>query len=91
MRTLLLPFTPRYIALTIAAAGTATLAALIYRDPDLSRYLAAPLAVFVFFVLLGLRDLPYCRAYSLSSGSHPPGDAAIFFRKRQRRRPLSAR
>ncbi len=57
MKILLLPFTPRYIVLTIAIAGIAVLAALIYRDPGLSRYLAAPLAVFAFFVLAGLRDL----------------------------------
>ena len=57
MRTLLLPFTRRYIVLTIAFVGTATLAALIYRDPDLSRYLAVPLGVFGFLTLVGLRDL----------------------------------
>ena len=57
MRTLLLPFTPRYIVLTIAFVGTAALAALIYRDPYLSRYLAVPLGVFGFLTLVGLHDL----------------------------------
>ncbi len=57
MRTLLLPFTLRYIVLTIALSGTAALAALVYRDPGLSRYLAVPLAIFGFLALVGLRDL----------------------------------
>ncbi len=57
MRTLLLPFTPRYIVLTLALVCTAALVVLIYRDPDLSRYLAAPLAVFIFLTLVGLHDL----------------------------------
>jgi glutamate synthase domain-containing protein 2 len=57
MRLLLLPFTPRYIVFTIALAGTAVLAALIYEDQELARYLGIPLAVFGTFALLGLRDL----------------------------------
>ncbi len=57
MRTLLLPFTARYIVFSIAVGGTAALAALIYARPDLGNYLAIPLAVFVFFALTGVRDL----------------------------------
>ncbi|MGO9546392.1 MAG: FMN-binding glutamate synthase family protein [Rhodomicrobium sp.] len=57
MKTLLLPFSPRYIVLTIAFAGMAAFAALVYRDPDISRYFVLPLAIFGFFSLLGLRDL----------------------------------
>ncbi|MGO9485152.1 MAG: FMN-binding glutamate synthase family protein [Rhodomicrobium sp.] len=61
MRIFLLPFTPRYIVLTIAIAGTAALVALVYRFPDLGGYLAVPLAVFVFLMLVGLRDLVQTR------------------------------
>ncbi len=56
MSKIFLPFAPRYILLTIALAGTAGCAALIYRDQGLSQYVAAPLAFFGFFALLGLRD-----------------------------------
>ena len=51
MRLLFLPFTPRYITLTLAVLGTAALAALIYRDPDLGRYIHALLAVFALLVV----------------------------------------
>ncbi len=57
MRMLLLPFTRRYIVLTTALGGTAMLAALVYWDPGLGRYLAAPLAIFGFLALVGLLDL----------------------------------
>jgi glutamate synthase domain-containing protein 2 len=57
MSKLLLPFTPRYILLTIALSGTAALGVLTYESPGLIRYLALPLAILGFFSLLGLRDL----------------------------------
>ena len=57
MRLLVLPFTRRYITLTIAVLGTVALAALVYWDPDLARYLDAILAVFIFLVVVGLYDL----------------------------------
>ncbi len=57
MRMLLLPFTPRYIVLTLVLGGTAALAALVYWDPGLSRYFAVPLVLFGFLALVGLRDL----------------------------------
>jgi glutamate synthase domain-containing protein 2 len=57
MRMLLLPFTPRYILLTIALGGTVALAAFVYREPDYGPYLAIPLAIFGFLALAGLRDL----------------------------------
>ena len=57
MRHLLLPFTPRYILLTLAVLGTAAFAALIWRYPEAALHLAVPLAVFGFFAALGVRDL----------------------------------
>src|SRR5262249_24858975 len=57
MSKLLLPFTPRYILLTIALSGTAALGALGSENPGLIRYIALPLALFGFFSLVGLRDI----------------------------------
>jgi glutamate synthase domain-containing protein 2 len=57
MRHLLLPFTPRYILLTIAAAGTLAFGVLAWRYPQSALHLAVPLGIFGFFFLLGLRDL----------------------------------
>ena len=56
MRHLLLPFTPRYIVLTLAIAGTA-FAALSGATHKLSVHLAFPLVLFGFFSLVGMRDL----------------------------------
>lgn len=62
MRMLILPFTPRYILLTLALLGTALFGALCYRDwPGWTVYFYAPLAFFGFFALLGLRDLMQSR------------------------------
>lgn len=57
MRYLLLPFTPRYILLSIALAGTATFAVLAWRYPQAAVHLSFPLAFFSFFAILGLHDL----------------------------------
>lgn len=57
MRNLLLPFTPRYTLLTLAALGTVLLAALIWRYPQISVHLAVPLGIFSLFTLLGVHDL----------------------------------
>jgi hypothetical protein len=57
MRYLLLPFTPRYILLTIALLGTLALAAIAALDPETLPALALPLAVFGALVLLGICDL----------------------------------
>jgi glutamate synthase domain-containing protein 2 len=57
MRFLLLPFSPRYILLTIALAGTAAFAALAWNDPATLPYVLLPLAFFGFFAVVGLRDL----------------------------------
>ena len=54
---LLLPFSPRYILLTLALLGTAGTALALHTWPEWLVYLLAPLAFFGFFALLGLRDL----------------------------------
>src|SRR5262245_39071031 len=61
MRYLLLPFTPRYIVLTIAIVVTLALAAIALVDPGTMPEIALPLAVFGAFVLLGMRDLVQTR------------------------------
>jgi glutamate synthase domain-containing protein 2 len=57
MSKLFLPFTPRFILLTIALSGAAALGALTYEHPGLTRYLALPLAILGVLSLVGLRDL----------------------------------
>lgn len=58
MHLFLLPFTPRYILLTIALAGTGVFGLLAYQQlPWPPVYLALPWIVFALFALLGLRDL----------------------------------
>jgi len=57
MRLLLLPFSPRYVLLTIALAGTGAIGVLVWQDPNSLPYLLLPLAFFGFFSALGLRDL----------------------------------
>jgi glutamate synthase domain-containing protein 2 len=58
MRWLILPFSPRFILLTIALAGTAACAAVAWQAPPATLPLIAmPLAFFGFFALVGLRDL----------------------------------
>ena len=57
MRHLLLPFTPRYLLLTLALAGTVALAGLVWRYPAAALYLGFPLGIFTVFAALGVRDL----------------------------------
>src|SRR5262245_63297544 len=57
MRHLLLPFTPRYLLLTLALAGTAALAGLVWRYPTTAVYLGAPLGILAACAALGVRDL----------------------------------
>src|SRR5262245_58755536 len=57
MRLLLLPFSPRYILLTVAFAGTAAFAAIVWREPSSLPYVFLPLAFFGCFAVLGVRDL----------------------------------
>jgi glutamate synthase domain-containing protein 2 len=56
MWLLLLPLKLRYMLLGIALLGFAAVIAEVLRDPILASLLAAPLAFFAFFSILGLRD-----------------------------------
>ena len=57
MRALLLPFSPRYVLLSIALAGTGAFGAAAWREPANLPYYLLPLAFFGAFTFLGLRDL----------------------------------
>ncbi len=57
MRYLLLPFTPRYILLTIALLGTLALAGVAALDPETLPVLSLPLAILGGLLLLGICDL----------------------------------
>jgi glutamate synthase domain-containing protein 2 len=56
MRTLLLPFTPRYLLLTLALAGTVLFGWLLWERPDRPVTFGVPLALFGAVAALGLRD-----------------------------------
>lgn len=56
MRLILLPFTPRYVLLSLAVVGTAVLAALAWQHPD-SLAAALGLIAFASVATLGVRDL----------------------------------
>jgi len=53
----MLPFSPRYILLTIALVGTVAFAAATARDPAGTPFYLLPLLFFGGFAFLGLRDL----------------------------------
>ncbi|WP_407156948.1 FMN-binding glutamate synthase family protein [Bradyrhizobium sp. STM 3557] len=57
METLLLPFSPRFIVLTICAVVTALLLILGIFDHKVFDFLLAPLLIFGGLTLLGIRDL----------------------------------
>jgi glutamate synthase domain-containing protein 2 len=57
METLLLPFSPRFIVLTICTIVTALLVAMCIVDPHLFDVAFAPLVIFGALTLLGVRDL----------------------------------
>jgi glutamate synthase domain-containing protein 2 len=57
MRVLLLPFSPRYVLLTIALAGTGAFVVLAWHNPETAQYLVLPILFFGGFAFLGLRDL----------------------------------
>jgi len=57
METLLLPFTARFIALTLCAVATALLLGLVLTDPDWLDWVLLPLFGFGALTLLGIRDL----------------------------------
>ncbi|MFA5949346.1 MAG: FMN-binding glutamate synthase family protein [Hyphomicrobium sp.] len=57
MRYLVLPFTLRYVLVTLSLIGTCATAAFAWHHPELAVYLSAPLTVLALLALLGLRDL----------------------------------
>jgi glutamate synthase domain-containing protein 2 len=57
MRTLVIPFTPRFIALTACLAATALLAGTVYAHPSWLYEAAIPLGLFGGLSALGVRDL----------------------------------
>src|ERR1700740_2808085 len=57
METLMLPFSPRFIVLTMCAVVTAFLFALGFFDHKLFDVLLIPILIFAALTLLGLRDL----------------------------------
>lgn len=57
MRLLVLLFTPRYILLSLALAGTCVLGIVAWRSPDAGAVVMLPLAVLAALALLGIRDL----------------------------------
>jgi glutamate synthase domain-containing protein 2 len=57
METLLLPFSPRFIVLTICAGITALLVGLVLLDTDSLDLLVLPILIFGGLTLIGIRDL----------------------------------
>src|SRR5438034_2273541 len=57
METLLLPFSPRFIVLTICAVVTALLVAEVVFDPEWFDFLLIPIMVFGGLSVLGVRDV----------------------------------
>jgi glutamate synthase domain-containing protein 2 len=55
--TLLLPFSPRYIVLTICAVVTALLVAEVIFDPEWFDFLLIPIIIFGGLTVLGIRDV----------------------------------
>jgi glutamate synthase domain-containing protein 2 len=57
METLLLPFSPRFIVLTICAVVTALLVAEVIFDPEWFDFLLIPIIIFGGLTALGIRDV----------------------------------
>src|ERR1700742_3923738 len=57
MQTLLLPFSPRFIVLTICAVVTALLVSEVIFDPDWFDVLLIPIIIFGGLTVLGIRDV----------------------------------
>src|SRR6201986_4905432 len=57
MKTMIMPFSPRFIVLTISAEGTGLLFGLGFFDHKLFDVLLIPILIFAALTLLGLRDL----------------------------------
>ena len=103
METLLLPFSPRFIVLTICAVVTALLLGIGIFDhnPRCSKWSLIPIVIFGALTLLGIRDLTAeeprgaaqlsdLGAYALPAGRDPAGDAAVFLREREGRHAVLA-
>jgi glutamate synthase domain-containing protein 2 len=60
MQGLLLPFSPRYILLTLALTGTVAFAVAVMELPE-EHALLVPLVIFACFLALGIRDLMQTR------------------------------
>ena len=101
METLLLPFSPRFIVLTICAVVTALLIGIGHRrsqdlrhpadpDPDLRRAHAARHPRSPAEEPRGSAQLPDLGAYALPARRDPPGDAAVFLREREGRHAVLA-
>jgi hypothetical protein len=89
MRYLLLPFTPRYILLTIALLGTLALAAIAALDPETLPALSLPLAILGGLLLLGICDLiqtrhAILRNYPIAAASSSSISGLPFFSIRAR-------
>ena len=67
MRHLLLPFTPRYIVLTLVVVGLAVSAVLAWAYPGARFWLSFPIAIFGLLACLGLHDLIQTRHAILRS------------------------
>jgi len=57
METLMLPFTPRFIVLTVCSVITVLLLVLLATDPRIIGLVVIPILVFGALMLLGIRDL----------------------------------
>ena len=57
METLLLPFSPRFIVLTICAVVSALLVAEVIFDPEWFDFLLIPILLFGGLTVLGIRDI----------------------------------
>jgi hypothetical protein len=99
MRTLALPFTPRFIVLTFCLGTTVLLLAVLYAQPRSFYELSIPIALFGGLSVLGLGDLfsdpprgpaqlPDLGASAVHPGSDPARDAPVFLRGREGRQPV---
>ena len=96
MRALVIPFTARFITLTLCIAATAACVGVAMAQSGWLVPLAVPISLFGALSLLGLRDLvqtrhAVLRNYPISAHLRfllerdPAGDAAVFLRERDGR------
>jgi hypothetical protein len=57
MRYLLLPFTPRYIVLTLVVTGLVLSVVFVWRNPEAALHFAPVIAGFGFLTGVGVHDL----------------------------------